>query len=74
MKRLNLGRGRCKGRLSEKGCAATAGWVSRFAGHLQQAISNFQLLGIGNGLVANAVLFVWLFHRESAISAQGKAI
>jgi hypothetical protein len=74
MNRLNFIRGTCNGHLLEKDCAAKIGWISRFAGHLQQAISNFQLLGIGTGAMANAALFIWLLHHETAATPQEEVI
>jgi hypothetical protein len=70
MKRLNFSRGTSNGYLLEQGGARAIGWISRFAGHLQQAISNFHLLGVGTGAVANMSLFIWLLHQETATSVQ----
>jgi len=70
MKRLNFSRETSTGHLLEQGRARAIGWISRFAGHLQQAISNFQLLGVGIGAVANASLFIWLLHQGTATSVQ----
>ena len=58
------------GRLVRQARARMLGWISRFAGHLQQAISNFQLLGVGTGVVANVSLFIWLLHQGTATSVQ----
>jgi hypothetical protein len=70
MNRLNFSRGTSNCHLLEQGGARAIGWISRFAGHLQQTISNFLLLGAGTGAVANMVLFIWLFHQETATSVQ----
>jgi hypothetical protein len=72
MNRLNFIRGTADCPLSEQGRAKAIGWIARLAGHLQQAISNFQLLGVGSGAVANAALFIWLLHHETAASVQGR--
>jgi len=70
MNRLNISRRTGSGYLLKQGGARAIGWISRFAGHLQQAISNFQLLGVGIGAVANASLFIWLLHQGTATSVQ----
>jgi len=70
MNRLNFTRGTCDGHLLEQVGARAIGWISRFTGHLQQAISNFQLLGVGTGAMANAALLIWLLHHERAARPQ----
>jgi len=70
MNRLNFSRGTNNCHLLEQGGARAIGWISRFAGYLQQAISNFQLLGVGTGVVANVSLFIWLLHQGTATSVQ----
>ena len=70
MKRLNFSRETSNGHLLEQGEAGAIGWISRFAGHFKQAISNFQLLGVGSGAVAKLVVFIWPLHQGTATSFQ----
>ena len=46
------------------------GRISRFADHLQQAITNLEFLGLATGMVANVTLFLSLLHHQTATSVQ----
>ena len=70
MKTLNFNRRSRTGHLLRQGRASTLDRILRFTDNLQQAISNFELLGLVTGTVANVTLLLSLLHHQTAINGQ----